>query len=142
MPKIVVDTNLVVSAVITSHGNSARVLELFRKNLIEIVISEEIATEIQKVLNYPKIRKRHGWSQEETKRFIKGIKKFCIVVTPEAHSDSIVIQDASDDKFLDCALAGEADYIVTGDNHLLNLGQYSGIPIITPARLLEIYKTQ
>ena len=80
MLKIVIDTNLVVSAVITSHGNSARVLELFRKNLIEIVMSEEIALEIQKVLNYPKIRKRHGWSPEETKQFIKGLKKFCIIV--------------------------------------------------------------
>ncbi len=137
MLKIVADTNLIVSAVITSYGNSARVLELFRKNLIEIVISEEITIEIQRVLNYPKIRKRHGWSQEEIKRFVKRLKKFCIVVAPEAHSDSIVKQDASDDKFLDCAVAGEVDYIITGDNHLLNLGQYSGIPIITPKQFLD-----
>ena len=52
------------------------------------------------------------------------------------HSNLIVRQDASDDKFLDCAVAGEVDYIVTGDNHLLNLEQYSGIPIITPKQFL------
>ena len=141
MLKIVVDTNLIVSAVITSHGNPAKILGLFRKNLIEIVISEEIAAEIQKVLNYPKIKKRHGWSSEETKRFVKGIKEFCIVVVPKTQPEIIVTKDASDDKFLDCALAGEVDYIVTGDKHLLNLGQYSGIPIITPEQLLKIYKT-
>lgn len=142
MLNVVVDTNLLVSAVITSHGNAAKILELFRKNLIEIVISEEIVIEIQRVLNYPKIRKRHGWSQEETEWFIKGIKRFCIIVTPRGYSGSIVTQDSSDDKFLRCAVAGEVDYIVTGDSHLLKLGQYSGIPIITPRQLLKIYKTQ
>ncbi len=135
MLKIVVDTNLIVSAVITPHGKPARILELFRKNMIEIVISEEIVIEIQKVSNYPKIRKRHGWSLEETKWFIKGIKKFCIVVMPGAHNDPIITKDASDDKFLDCAVAGEVDYVVTGDKHLLELGQYSGIPIISPGKI-------
>lgn len=140
MLKIVVDTNLFVSAVITSHGNPAKILELFRKNLVEIVMSEEIVMEIQKVLTYPKIRKRHRWNLGETEQFIEGIKKFCIVVTPKAHSGAIVMQDPSDDKFLDCAVAGEVDYIVTGDGHLLNLGQYSGIPIITAEQFLK--KTQ
>ena len=142
MLKIVADTNLIVSAVITSHGNSARVLELFRKNLIEIVISEEITIEIQRVLNYPKIRKRHGWSLEETKRFIKWLKKFCIIVVPKAHSDSIVKQDVSDDKFLDCAAAGEVDYIVSGDKHFLNLEKYQGIKIVKPADFIRILKHQ
>ncbi len=140
MLKIVADTNLIVSAVITSHGNSARVLELFRKSLIEIVTSEEITIEIQRVLNYPKIRKRHGWGLEETKRFIKWLKNFCIVVVPKAHSDPIVKLDVSDDKFLDCAVAGEVDYIVSGDKHLLNLEEYQGIKIVKPADFIRILK--
>ena len=76
MLKIVIDTNLLISAVITPHGNPARILELFRENLIEIVISKEIANEIQKVLDYPKIKKRHGWNLEETEKFVKGFKRF------------------------------------------------------------------
>lgn len=139
MLKIVLDTNLLVSAVISSQGNPARILGLFRKNLIEIVISEEMIVEIQKVLNYPKIRKRHVWNTEEIESFVRGIKEICIVVTPKFHSGSIVTQDPSDDKFLHCAVAGEVDYIVTGDNHLLRLGKYSGIQIVTPGQFLEIY---
>lgn len=102
-------------------------------------MSEEMVVEIQKVLNYPKIRKRHGWNTEEIESFVKGIKEICIVVTPEFHSDLIVAQDPSDDKFLHCAIAGEVDYIVTGDSHLLKLGEHSGIPIVTPGKFLEIY---
>lgn len=52
----------------------------------------------------------------------------------------VILEDPDDDKFLACAIDGGADYIVSGDHHLLDLGSYEGIPILRPATFLQIVR--
>ena len=138
MVRVVIDTNLLLSAILTHRGNPARILNLFRKDLIEIAISDDILKEMDRVLHYPKLKKRHGWSPQEISLFLKELRQFCIVVQPPTRESLIIEKDPTDDKYLDCAVASEANYIITGDQDLLGIGQYQGIKIVTPKVFLEI----
>lgn len=137
MLKVVIDANQWISAVITPQGNSAKIIDLFRRQLIGVAISEEILEEINQVLEYPKIQKRHGWDSREISLFLSEVTQFCAFVNPPRHKTPIFKKDPSDDKFLDCALASDADYIVTGDKDLLEMGQYEGVRIVSPKVFLE-----
>jgi len=63
------------------------------------------------------------------------------IVSPR-FSLSVVQDDPDDDKFLECAIEFQAEYIVSGDKHLLSLGSYQGILIVNPRRFIEVYKLQ
>jgi len=54
----------------------------------------------------------------------------------------VIMEDPSDDKYLSCAIDAKVDFIISGDIHLLNLGEYEGIRIVTPAQFLEIMERE
>lgn len=73
---------------------------------------------------------------EDAEMFIEDILTYVEVIIPR-EGVKIVERDADDDKFINCALACEADFIVSGDSHLLNVGEYRGIKILNARRFLE-----
>ena len=87
------------------------------------------------VLARPRIVERHGWSPEERLLFIAAFDESAIVVTPDAEL-RVVDEDPDDDRVLEAAITGGVDYIVSGDHHLVDLGEHAGIPIVTPARFV------
>lgn len=140
MVRVVIDANSLISAILSHRGNSARILNLFREDYIEVAISKEILEEIERVLHYPKIRKRHGWNSEQIRLFLKEFERFCVIVSPAIRNSFILEKDPSDDKYILCAIASQVDYIVTGDKALLKLGQYEGVQIVSPKEFLEVEK--
>ena len=138
MLRVVIDTNLLVSALLTHQGNPAKILDLFQKEQIEIVISRQILEEMKRVLGYPKIQRRHEWTSQEISRFLEELEQLCIVVDPPRREVPILQNDPSDDKYLDCAVVGEVDYVITGDKDLLELGEYKGVRIVRPTQFLEL----
>ena len=85
--------------------------------------------EVGKVLQYPKIRKNLIEKEEVIKRFFRLIFRKAIVAEDNFRTDRIV-DDPTDNKFLACALEINADYIVSGDNHLLSIKHFHGIQIV------------
>ena len=140
MVRVVIDTNSLVSAILSHRGNCARIVNLFREDRIEVAISNGILEEMERVLHYPKIRKRHGWNPEQIHLFLKEFERFCVSVSPPIRDSVILEKDPSDDKYILCAMASQASYIVTGDKTLLELAQYEGIQIVSPKKFLELEK--
>lgn len=123
MLKVVLDTNVLISATIR-RGNQFRLLELGRLNQIQIIISPQILKEVEEVLNRPKF----NLSQNEIEETLNEIKDITRIVEPSEKVD-IVKEDPDDNAIIECALAGKADYIISGDGDLLNLKEYKGIKI-------------
>ena len=138
--RAVLDANIFVSAIINPHGMPARILNVWRMQEFYIVMSQATLAEIGKVLRYPKIAKYHRWSEERLQLFLDDLE-YVAVMVPGELSLSVISNDPSDDRYLECAVEGEAAYIVSGDNHLLKLDSYAGILIVTPRIFLEVLET-
>jgi putative PIN family toxin of toxin-antitoxin system len=132
MITIVIDTNVVISALLFG-GGPGKLIELWKKKRIRPLISAEIMTEYLRVLTYPKFK----LSEEEINYIIhQEILPFFKVVK-SIPGPSIIKKDPDDDKFIQCAEAGNAKTIISGDQHLLALKSYHGITILTPTQFLE-----
>jgi putative PIN family toxin of toxin-antitoxin system len=137
--KAVLDTNLFISALLTAEGNPAKILNRWKAGSFDLVISLPILKEIKRVILYPKIRKRLNWTDIEINEFLLGLAQFSFMVSGESKVD-VIKDDPSDNKFLACAFEGNADYIVTGDQHLLKIKEYKGIRIISSKEFMDILK--
>ena len=134
--RAVLDTNVYVSGTILSRGVPCEVLEEWRQNEFILVTSEAILAEIERVLRYPRIRRRYSITAQDAARLMDSLRADALVVPGEVEV-SRTSDDPDDDKFLACALEAQAECIVTGDPHLLSLGSYHGIAILTPREFLE-----
>lgn len=130
--RIVLDTNIYVSALMKPTSIPGKLLKkIIEDNSFEIVISELICEEIQRVLFYPKIRKFIMGSDEDIKHWIQGIGIISHMVIPIIHEEIIIYDDPDDDKFILAAIEGKAKFIISGDKHLLKLKKYQNIQIIS-----------
>jgi hypothetical protein len=139
MIRVVVDANQFVSALLKPGSNPAEVLRLAREGKIQLVMSPEIIHEIRAVLLYPKIMKRHRRTPEEIDDFLKRLLRVAVITQSGPELD-IIRDDPSDNKYLECAVAGKADYIISGDSHLTDLQSFGGIRIVNPASFLNSMK--
>jgi uncharacterized protein len=129
--RVVLDTNAVVSALLFT-GISSELVSLWQKDLIMLLLSREILDEYLRVFSYPKFK----LSEEEIKELIQEeILPYAEVVRPKRRL-RVVQRDPSDNKFLECAVAGKARVIISGDKDLLSLGRYRQVRIQTPAQFL------
>jgi hypothetical protein len=134
-PKVVLDTNIVVSAAICEDGNPARIFEMLLLEEITNYTTEQIIEEIKKVMARPKIAQR--LSLVEIGFIISNFERFSDkVMIKEAINE--VKDDPEDNKFLECAVAASAGYIITGDEHLLKIKEFRGINSLSCADFLNI----
>ena len=129
--RVVLDTNVIISAVLFG-GMPHKVLELAIRGEMELFLSIPILDEVRDVLMRPKF----GLSAEQATRIIDELYAISEVINP-AISIKVVNDDPDDNMVLECALEAHAEYIVTGDLHLLELGNYEGININTPSAFIE-----
>ncbi len=128
--RAVIDTNLFVSGFLASHGYTSELQELWIKGAFELVVSEKILEEIRKTLLKPDLRKRVFFHNGEEDEIIELIKERALIVTQDRYQTDKIKKDHTDNKFLACAMEGEADYIVSGDHHLLELKHFHRIQIV------------
>lgn len=136
MTRAVLDANVLVSAIVSPKGIPAKVLTAWEAERFHLVLFEAVLYEIDRVLRYPRIARRHRWSEERLRGFIGDLAHLAIM-TPGAVYLTVIAEDPSDDRYLECAIEGEAEYIVSGDQHLLELAEYQGISIVTPRVFLN-----
>ncbi|HGG58464.1 MAG TPA: putative toxin-antitoxin system toxin component, PIN family [Gammaproteobacteria bacterium] len=131
--KVVLDTNLYVSAFLCPDGVVARIAEQARRAIFLPVISPFIMNELGHIL-----RTKTEANDAAIIAYLKQIAQSAIIVQPET-VERVVPNDPDDDHIVACAIAGNADLIVSGDKHLRNLGSSGSIPIVHPtdfARML------
>lgn len=137
MLRAVLDTYVVVSGTISSSGAPFEVLEAWRHRRFTLVTSPQILREVERVFGYPRIRKTYGLDQETIERVGARLAKYALVTPGELAIDAIE-EDPADDLFLACAVEGDADLIVSGDSHLLDLTTFRGAEILTARRFLSV----
>lgn len=141
MIRIVLDTNLFVSALLKPGSNPDIILRLVKDEKVLLLMSGSICLEISRVLTYPKIRKRLIASDEELKNFVRLLSTVAII-TPDTLNLPSLDADPDDTKYLVCAVEGHADFIISGDHHLTDLVMYRGIRIVTPGDFIRIEKEE
>ena len=136
MLRVTCDTNVIISA-LNFSGNPARILDMAADGAIRLAVSDDILSEVERVLRRPKF----GWPQERIDNAIREISVFTEHVEPKQRID-IVTEDPTDNRILDCATARSSEYLVSGDKHLLKVGKYQGVKIVPPAEFIEIMAQQ
>ena len=141
MIKVVLDTNIFVSWILNSKGAPSQVLKAWQENKFVLTTSKPIIKEIKQVLNSAKIQEfliKHNVVKEDLNDFFSTLSFNALVVKPSFKLD-IIKEDPADNKFLECALMVKAEYIVSGDKHLLKLKMYENIKIISAYELINLY---
>ena len=131
--KIVLDANIFISALFWG-GNPREALERAINKIDELYVSKDILDEIENVIGRPKFH----IEKEKIEYIIRSIEDISVKITPVKKIKK-GSRDLNDNKYIECAITAEADFIISGDIHLLELKQYKKIKIITVKEYLEIY---
>ncbi len=129
--RVVLDTNIFISAVL--GGRLGIIIDEWKAGKFKLIVTDAVAREYLEVINRPKFK----IPQDEiiaTSDYLLQLAEF---VTPEEEI-LVIVADPTDNKFLEAALAGKVDYIVSGDNHLLEIGSFREIPIITAREFIDL----
>ena len=130
MIRVVLDTNVYISALMFG-GLPGALLDLALLQSFLPVISPALQDEL-----YEKLRSKVEVSAEDTAIIRAKLESIAEIVRPDMVLH-VIEDDPDDNRVLECAVKGSADYIVTGDRHLLKLGSYEAIPIVTVRQFLD-----
>ena len=126
------DTNVLVSTALPG-SRLHTLVDVWQHGRCRVLLSDEIFDEYLRVLTYPKFK----LSSADIKRILeRDLRPYAELVTVTSRVDAIP-HDPADNTFLACALDGHADFIVSGDHHLLTLRSFHDIPILTARRFLQ-----
>jgi len=129
-PRVVLDTNVLISALVFG-GKPRQIIELFAEEEIEVAISSEILSELRR-----KVTTKFPAEAKALESYEALFEEDGEVVKLGGQTVN-ASQDPDDNKFIETALIGDCDYIISGDKHLLELKSYKGIKIIKPAAFLK-----
>ncbi|MBI4667969.1 MAG: putative toxin-antitoxin system toxin component, PIN family [Elusimicrobia bacterium] len=134
--RIVLDSNVVASGSLWG-GIPADVLNLWKSGKVHLFVSEDIVKE------YVGVLKRLRYSDDGLEKFMCLINDLdhTVIISP-VQRFKVITDDPTDDKFLDCAIEAQADAIISGNDHLLKLGNFRGIPILSSRKFLSQFKDQ
>jgi uncharacterized protein len=136
--RVVLDTNVYISALLWT-GIPHRLLRLAEAGDLTFVTTPAIMEELREALGRPKFRLRIRTLQSSVTELMEAILSI-VEVVQDLPIEPVVKRDPDDDKILACAIAAQADWIVSGDDHLLSLKRYKGIPIVTPRQFSRAWE--
>ena len=132
--RVVADTNTVVSGLLW-HGPPRQVLDATRAGTLQLYTTAVLLAELDEVLQRPKFAQRLTLAGVTTHTLVLGYAALARLIEP-AVIVPVVEEDPDDDAVLACAVAVQAEAIVSGDSHLLDLKEYEKIPVVTAAQLV------
>lgn len=138
--RVVIDTNIWVSAVIRPRGVVGRLIPLLRTDSYTPLFSTETLKELVQVLGRPRFQQKYGLGNSDIRVLVALLMEYGEIVEPTRNI--IASRDLKDDMFLEIAVAGGAAIIVSGDRDLLVLHPFAGIPILTPAAFLQMIEQE
>lgn len=133
MIKVVLDTNIFISGIFWEGNFCAKIIDLWREGKIVLVSSIELIKELVKTLRDFKIQMDENMIKSWKELIIKNS-----IMVELTEKISVIKEDSGDNKFLEAAIAGEVEYIVSQDRHLLNLKEFREIKIVKPEEFLGL----
>jgi uncharacterized protein len=137
MLRVVIDTNVILSGLLSRKGAPAELLNAWRERRFLLLSSSAIVAEVRAVMQYPRIHKKYHLSDEVIEQTITLLEHDALLVAGDANVAGSVPDDPKDEMFLTCAIDGQANIVVSGDHHLLDLRVFRDIPIITARQFLD-----
>lgn len=138
MPKVVVDVNIWVSTFIKPHGRYAQLLEEISQKG-ELVASEEILAQAREVVLRPRIKEKYGLTEAQVDKARQAARGYATVIS-DVPGVSVVEADPDDNLIVACAVAAQADYIVSYDPHLTELREFQEIQILSPQDSIPLFR--
>ena len=132
---VVIDTNVFVSSFLSLQGPPKRVIDLWKTGRVILCLSRDIIAE------YVEVLARFGLAGQPELRELLDLFARRINVTFVTSSPvlPVIPDDPADEKFIACAAGARAEYVVSGDKHLLSLGAYGSIKVVTPSQFLKSF---
>ncbi len=137
MIKAVLDTNVIVSALIVRHGKPAQIVERAGVKF-HLLLSAAILAEAYEVLHRERIRIKFPISDEDIFWYLEVKLRHNATLVPPGSVENVIKNDPPDNLILACAVNGHADYLVSGNDHLLQLKEHRGIKMVSPAEFLNV----
>ncbi len=131
--RVVLDTNVFISGIFWEGNFCSQIIDAWKEKRVELVSSLEIVDELVETLGNFKI----SLPEEVIEEWRVLILENARIIEPSLRIE-VILQDPDDNKFLEAAIAGEAQLVVSQDKHLLNLKSYHGIKIIKPEEAVNI----
>lgn len=135
--RAVLDTNVLVSGLISEHSPPRQLVDAWLDGRFVLVTSLYQVQEVNHVLAYPRIAERIRLEEAELEMILAALLTETEVVPGRLQLPGVT-RDPKDDAILACALEGKTDYLVSGDQDLLMLGEYEGVQVVTPRYFLGI----
>jgi|SRR5581483_6413757 len=129
VPRVVADSNVIISAFVFG-GVPELLFTLARDGRFELYLSRFILEEVAGVLARPKF----GWKERD---IAEALRSFSYTLVNPGRRRLAVVSDPADNRVLECAVAAKADFLASGDRHLLELRRYFRTRIVTPRQLLH-----
>ena len=138
---IVLDTNVIISALLSSKGSPAKIIDYWEAEWFDVATTEPLLNELERALGYERVRRYFKQPEEKIYALLKRFKTVGIVVNPQIELD-IISDDPDDNRVVECAVAAKASYIISGDEHLLGLKEYRGILILPPTGFVTLLELE
>jgi putative PIN family toxin of toxin-antitoxin system len=136
--RVILDTNVLLAALLSPYGAPAQVLELWERNLFTLVLCPELLAELREVARRPFFRTRlRARSIDRLLASLRDLATFYEELPP-----ATAAPDAKDNFLLALGAVSQADFLVTGDKGLLSLKEYKSTRIITPTAIIQFLKAQ
>lgn len=138
MLRAVLDASVMISALIQPKGASGQIIaSLLEEGPFELIVSPAILAEVRRSLSYPKVRKYIKASDEDLELWVASLELIAQPVEGNPRVNAVA-EDPDDNKYIEAAVEGLAQFIVSGDRHLLSLKSYQDIRIVTPRVFLDL----
>lgn len=138
--RVVIDANVYISALISARGAPARIVAQWLSGQFDVLVSPAIVDEVSRVTAYEKLQK-YPRLRENRQEFAQLLSEQAIWMEP-GETLMVVEEDESDNRYVECAVAGNAHYLVSGDPHLLKVDEYQGIRIVSPATFVALLESE
>lgn len=136
--KVVLDTNVLISALLFQKQLGI-VFDLIQNNIITPYFIQSTFLEFQQVINYKKFESAIDRIKTTPQGIVDALSEQSVILN-DPKEIPIILNDTPDNFILACALSAQADFIISGDKHLLALKQFANIPILTPRQFLKQFK--
>jgi putative PIN family toxin of toxin-antitoxin system len=137
--RLVLDTNVLISAFLSPAGHPGQILQAWRQQQLELVVSQTLLHEYAEAIGYEKIRKRLGFSQAHIEEIVHSLKNSSVFIE-DIYTGLTITADPDDNMLFSTALSGQAEFIISGDGKVQAVKVYQGIRVLSPAVFLSLLK--
>ena len=137
MISAVLDTNVLVSALIVTRGKPAQIVDYIQARKFQLILSDDILIEAREVLQRKHIQRRFQPSPADIDEYLGRLRGISQMVAVR-EIENVIVNDPPDNLILACAREGSADYLVSGNDHLLALREHHHTQVVSPARFLTL----